>query len=321
LVGLTLQSSIVAGNMQTASTANRPDLSITGAVTVTADHSLIGVAGTGFTLAAGSANNLTGTAAAPLDPKLGPLGNYGGPTQTHALLAGSPALNTGANPAGLATDQRGAGFARVVGPAADIGAYEYRPLTAAATVNDGSAQRSVVRSITVTFSGPVAFAGGNAAAAFTLTRTGPTGPTGTVGLAATVTTDGQGRTVVKLTFSGAFTESNTAAGANPSLIDGTYTLTASAAAVADAALGWAVDGNGDGTPGGNYSLSTHRLFGDADGDGDVDLLDLSPLVPALFGVAGQPNYNPAFDFEGDGDVDLADLAAFAQRLFQAGYTP
>jgi hypothetical protein len=50
-------------------------------------------------------------------------------------------------------------------------------------------------------------------------------------------------------------------------------------------------------------------------------LDLSPLVPALFGVAGQPNYNPAFDFEGDGDVDLADLAAFAQRLFQAGYTP
>jgi CSLREA domain-containing protein len=62
------------------------------------------------------------------DPKLGPLQNNGGPTQTHALLAGSPAIDAG-NPAGcrdnlgalLTTDQRG--FPRPpVG--CDIGAYE-----------------------------------------------------------------------------------------------------------------------------------------------------------------------------------------------------
>ena len=48
----------------------------------------------------------------------------GGPTRTQALLPGSPAINAGSNPLNLTTDQRGAGFPRVVGPVADIGAYE-----------------------------------------------------------------------------------------------------------------------------------------------------------------------------------------------------
>src|SRR5262249_37637564 len=193
------------------------------------------------------------------------------------------------------------------------------PAVQSAVVNDGSAQRSVVRTMTVTFSGPVTFAGGNAAA-FTLTRTGPGGPTGTVGLAASVSTDAQGRTVVTLAFSGPLTESNTAAGVNPSLIDGIYTLTIKAAAVTGP-NGLALDGDNDGAPGGNYALSTHRLFGDVDGDGDVDLLDLGQLVGALFSTQGQPAYNPAFDFEGDGDVDLLDLSQFVSRLFLTGYTP
>ena len=55
---------------------------------------------------------------------LAPLANNGGPTQTQALFAGSPAINTGSNPLSLTTDQRGAGFPRVVGAAADMGAYE-----------------------------------------------------------------------------------------------------------------------------------------------------------------------------------------------------
>lgn len=58
------------------------------------------------------------------NPLLGPLQNNGGPTLTMALLAGSPAINKGANPLALAFDQRGPGFARVVGGAADIGAFE-----------------------------------------------------------------------------------------------------------------------------------------------------------------------------------------------------
>jgi CSLREA domain-containing protein len=60
-------------------------------------------------------------------PLLGPLANNGGPTDTHALLAGSPALDAG----GICppTDQRG--VARPQGPACDIGAFE-----AAATPED-----------------------------------------------------------------------------------------------------------------------------------------------------------------------------------------
>ena len=55
------------------------------------------------------------------NPLLGPLQNNGGPTFTHALLPGSPAINQGKNDFCPATDQRG--FARPAG-ACDIGAYE-----------------------------------------------------------------------------------------------------------------------------------------------------------------------------------------------------
>jgi CSLREA domain-containing protein len=64
---------------------------------------------------------------------LAPLGNYGGPTQTHAICTGfwmphpdctaaSPAVDAGANAHCPATDQRGA--PRPQGSACDIGAYE-----------------------------------------------------------------------------------------------------------------------------------------------------------------------------------------------------
>lgn len=47
-----------------------------------------------------------------------------GPTQTHALEPGSPAINAGTDQIGLATDQRGTGFPRTIGLETDIGAYE-----------------------------------------------------------------------------------------------------------------------------------------------------------------------------------------------------
>jgi len=77
------------------------------------------------------ANNLIASANVPLpegtltgDPMLAPLANNGGLTMTHALLAGSPAIDTGSNERALETDQRGDGFARVVGATSDIGAFE-----------------------------------------------------------------------------------------------------------------------------------------------------------------------------------------------------
>jgi predicted outer membrane repeat protein len=70
------------------------------------------------------------------DPLLGPLATNGGPTLTHRLLCGSPAIDAG-DPAFSPPpeyDQRGPGYSRVIGGRIDIGAVEFNP---AATVCDG----------------------------------------------------------------------------------------------------------------------------------------------------------------------------------------
>ncbi|MBD1829144.1 DUF4347 domain-containing protein [Microcoleus sp. FACHB-61] len=89
------------------------------------------------------ANNLIGGAAL-----LGPLQNNGGVVPTHALLPGSPAINTGnaatalnaKTGAALTTDQRGTEFnipfARTVNGVVDIGAYEYGPTITGQKFND-----------------------------------------------------------------------------------------------------------------------------------------------------------------------------------------
>jgi hypothetical protein len=57
------------------------------------------------------------------DAMLGPLADNGGPTETHALLAGSPAIDAGSPDCPPpATDQRG--VLRPQGAACDIGAFE-----------------------------------------------------------------------------------------------------------------------------------------------------------------------------------------------------
>jgi uncharacterized repeat protein (TIGR01451 family) len=116
---LNLPNTIVAQN-----TAALAGADISGTIN-TADHNLIGDGG-GSTIVTDEGGNLVGGNGNPvIDPRLGPLQNNGGPTQTLALLAGSPAIDKGdSNAAGLpSTDQRG--FARIVGNAVDIGAYEY----------------------------------------------------------------------------------------------------------------------------------------------------------------------------------------------------
>jgi predicted outer membrane repeat protein len=63
------------------------------------------------------------------DPMLGPLQDNGGPTFTHALLPGSPAINAGDpnfTPPPV-YDQRGAPFVRVFNGRIDIGSFEVQP--------------------------------------------------------------------------------------------------------------------------------------------------------------------------------------------------
>ncbi|HZP67689.1 MAG TPA: right-handed parallel beta-helix repeat-containing protein [Rudaea sp.] len=88
-------------------------------------------AGTG-TITVSSANNLIRASTGPQKPGtvsvqcplLGPLRDNGGPTKTHALQSGSPAIDAGGTAATPTTDQRGAPYTRRSGTNADIGAYE-----------------------------------------------------------------------------------------------------------------------------------------------------------------------------------------------------
>jgi hypothetical protein len=100
--------------------ASAPDLS--GFLTSSKGHNLIGNSSGG--------SGYTDTDLLDVDPLLGPLKDNGGPTLTHALLPGSPAIDAGDNTGAPDWDQRGPGFPRIVGiidpnnPVIDIGAFE-----------------------------------------------------------------------------------------------------------------------------------------------------------------------------------------------------
>ena len=125
-----LLNTIVAGN--TGVSAN-PDLQ--GNFT-TSGYNLIGD-GTGQSnLVDGVNNDQVGSGGSPIDPLLGGLADNGGPTLTHALLAGSLAIDAGTATGAPTVDQRG--ITRSSTP--DIGAYESLAIasTAEFTVNDPS---------------------------------------------------------------------------------------------------------------------------------------------------------------------------------------
>lgn len=98
-----------------------------------ASFSLIGRADGSTGLTNGINWNLVGSIAVPLDARLGPLRDNGGPTPTHALLLGSPAIDHAVSIYGTYTDQRGAPRFYIDIPSAtngpssdlsDVGAFE-----------------------------------------------------------------------------------------------------------------------------------------------------------------------------------------------------
>ena len=60
-----------------------------------------------------------------------------------------------------------------------------------------------------------------------------------------------------------------------------------------------------------------RLFGDADGDGDVDGQDRDLFRSAFGTTAADAGYLWYFDFDGDGDVDGLDNGQFNRRFGQS----
>ena len=119
---VTIDNTIVAQNTHGIGRGSPDD--IVGNVAAGSVNNLIGTGGSGGL--GNSSGNIVGVA----NPGLRPLGYYGGPTQTMALLTASPAIDHGSNaqaltPSGqpLLSDQRD--YLRIVNGTVDIGAFEF----------------------------------------------------------------------------------------------------------------------------------------------------------------------------------------------------
>ena len=163
-------------------------------------------------------------------------------------------------------------------------------------VNDGSAQRSMVNSLTVTFDHFVTIDPG----AFELRSQEGT----LVGLNMASSVNGS-ETIVVLTFTG----SDIIGG---SLADGNYTLTIRSNLVHDG-IGRELDGDSDGSAGGDRVDAFFRLFGDSDGDRDVDHADLDLMLSSFRKSQDEAGFLWFFDYDGGGDVNGLDMAQFNQR--------
>jgi hypothetical protein len=122
---LRIRNCIVAGNVA----SEGPDIHRNGAATVTTfGHNVIGD-GTNSGMSDGVLGDQVGSPASPIDPLLGPRTFNGGPTETYALLAGSPARDAVPDSDcedvdGDDVDEDQRGEPRSVGAACDAGAYE-----------------------------------------------------------------------------------------------------------------------------------------------------------------------------------------------------
>ena len=184
---LTLTGSVVAANTYAGGAS---DINLILGGTVSGSYNLIGTGGSG-----GLSNDLNGNIVGVANPLLAPLANYGGSTQTMALLPGSPAIGAGIAVPGVTTDQRG-----IARPAndPDIGAFQDQgfsfiffsgnsqttltghPFNTALTVTVQSLASDPVAGGLVTFTAP-----NSGASAVLSAGTAPIGASGQAGITAT----------------------------------------------------------------------------------------------------------------------------------------
>ena len=188
------------------------------------------------------------------------------------------------------------------------------PKVANVVVNGGVLQRSMVTQVQVTFDQHVTLPA-NAADAFLLNRVSDGA---VVNLSAAVDDSGAD-TVVTLNFIGGAVEPSTSPFTNQSLADGRYRLTVLAADVFSPS--GVLDGDGNGIGGDDFNVvgnpttnKLFRLFGDINGDGFVNGVDLIAFRSEIGTASGDPNFLAAFDANGDGFINGLDLTQFRNRI-------
>jgi hypothetical protein len=233
----TLDNTIVALNTN-GTGRGAPADDIAGTVSSASAYNLIGTGGSG-----GLTNGPQGNQVGVAKPLLSPLGHYGGPTPTIALLPGSPAIGGGSSSIPGVTvptkDQRG--VARPAG-SIDIGAFQSRGFSLA-ILTGLSTQTAAIKTpfanplavlVTSPFGDPVQ--GG--VISFTVT---PSGSGASASLSASTATIGVGGVAsLKATANGTVGSYTVPASARGVVTPAVFSLTnlASAVSVTGVAVGW-----------------------------------------------------------------------------------
>lgn len=292
---LSIINSIVAGNTDDDSA---PDVSRSATIgrNLVVEHSLIGdTTGSGITARTGSRNILNQPAL------LGPLADNGGPTLTHALLTGSPAIDAGsdtfavdADGVPLLTDQRGSGFDRIQNGRIDLGAVEsdfdaaaIAPYVVTATIDEGGdlARPDLWSTLTIVFDSDVTVAANDLS----------------------LINDSLAGTAVDLAGVGfVYDASANTATWDFSTLDpldrAFYSFQLDSASITYEGL--ALDGNVDGTTGDNF-IGQHYVAipGDTNQDGVVDVLNDAFALVGNLGSTTELAWADG-NFNGDGVVDV-----------------
>jgi len=175
-------------------------------------------------------------------------------------------------------------------------------------INDGSAQRSNIETITVTFS--------DHANIEALRSSGQLTDAITLANGAAVPLDagrfsydaGSNTLVIDLTQDGVGGSRFTM------LTDGRYTLSFNTALLQSAAGGMLLDDADSDDSDGAYDYNFHRLLGDFDGDRVIGSMDFMLIRPFYYSRAGDGRYSHHFDMNGDGRIDRYDLLLVRARF-------
>ncbi|GAB3707639.1 hypothetical protein GCM10027592_41970 [Spirosoma flavus] len=211
-VNATLKNCILVGN------TGDSDANLDGTAAASSSYNLIGANGSG-----GLTNGSNGNIISVSNPLLAPLANYGGTTQTHALLPGSPAINAGTASGAPSTDQRG--ISRV--STTDIGSFESQGFTLA--LSSGSSQTATAGTV---FANPlrttVSSANNEPVNGGVVTYTGPGSGAGInpISVTASIGNNTASASVTANATAGSYNVAATARGASPTI---NFSLTNSSA--------------------------------------------------------------------------------------------
>ena len=179
------------------------------------------------------------------------------------------------------------------------------PVVTSVDMNFGEAQRSAVGTIDVMFDGDVDVASNAVTAIQRSNATGVTNQSVTANVFA-VYHEADNQTVATIQFDSHVRNSQNM------LVDGNYQVTLNASGVTRDGFPMSADY----VIGDQESDDFFSLFGDSDGDRDVDGVDFRAFAQTYFKQEGNAAYNAALDYDADGDVDSSDFRFFARNYFK-----